>query len=90
LDQAKVPCGPINDLADVFADPQVRERQMTVKMPHPLAGSVRLVASPMKFSATPVQYRRSPPLLGEHTDEVLRELGLGDTEIAALRTANAI
>jgi crotonobetainyl-CoA:carnitine CoA-transferase CaiB-like acyl-CoA transferase len=90
LEQAKVPCGPINDLADVFSDPQVRERQMTVQMPHPLAGSVRLVASPMKFSATPVQYRRSPPLLGEHTDEVLRELGLGDGEIAALRVANAI
>ncbi|HWH81776.1 MAG TPA: CaiB/BaiF CoA-transferase family protein [Burkholderiaceae bacterium] len=90
LEAAKVPCGPINDLAEVFADPQVRERGMTVEMPHPLAGSVRLVASPMKLSATPVQYRRPPPLLGEHTDELLREFGLGDADIAALRTARAI
>jgi crotonobetainyl-CoA:carnitine CoA-transferase CaiB-like acyl-CoA transferase len=90
LEAAKVPCGPINDLADVFADPQVQAREMTVQMPHPLAGSVRLVASPMKFSDTPVQYRRPPPLLGEHTVELLREFGLGDAEIAALRGANAI
>ncbi|MES2102156.1 MAG: CaiB/BaiF CoA-transferase family protein [Pseudomonadota bacterium] len=90
LEAAKVPCGPINDLADVFADPHVQERGMTVQMPHPAAGSVRLVASPMKFSATPVQYRRPPPLLGEHTAELLREFGLGDAEIAALRDAKAI
>ncbi|MDE2093690.1 MAG: CoA transferase [Burkholderiales bacterium] len=90
LEAAKVPCGPINDLAEVFADPQVLERAMTVQMPHPLAGSVRLVASPMKFSATPVRYQRPPPLLGEHTDEVLLELGLTDAEITALRGARAI
>ncbi len=90
LEAAKVPCGPINDLAEVFADPQVLERAMTVQMPHPLAGSVRLVASPMKFSATPVRYQRPPPLLGEHTDEVLLELGLNDAEITALRGARAI
>jgi crotonobetainyl-CoA:carnitine CoA-transferase CaiB-like acyl-CoA transferase len=90
LEAAKVPCGPINDLADVFADPQVREREMTVQMPHPLAGSVRLVASPMKFSLTPVQYRRPPPLLGEHTDQVLREFGFDESEIASLRAAKAI
>jgi crotonobetainyl-CoA:carnitine CoA-transferase CaiB-like acyl-CoA transferase len=90
LEEAKVPCGPINDLADVFADPHVRARAMTVQMPHPLAGSVRLVASPMKFSATPVQYQRPPPLLGEHTAEVLRELGLDADEVAALRAAQAI
>ncbi|MEO8059572.1 MAG: CaiB/BaiF CoA-transferase family protein [Burkholderiales bacterium] len=90
LEAAKVPCGPINDLADVFADPQVRARDMTVEMPHPLSGSVRLVASPMKFSATPVQYRRPPPLLGEHTAQILAEFGLGDAEIAALRSARAI
>jgi crotonobetainyl-CoA:carnitine CoA-transferase CaiB-like acyl-CoA transferase len=76
LEAAKVPIGPINDLADVFADPHVQAREMTVRLPHPLAGEVNLVASPMKLSATPVQYRRPPPLLGEHTAEVLREFGI--------------
>ncbi len=90
LEAAKVPCGPINDLAEVFADPQVRSRGMTVEMPHPLAEQVRLVASPMKFSATPVQYRRPPPLLGEHTDEVLAEAGLSAEEVAALRAVGAV
>lgn len=90
LEAAKVPCGPINDLAEVFADPQVQARGMTVQMPHPLADTVRLVASPMKFSATPVQYRRPPPLLGEHTDEVLAEAGLGPAEISALREAGVL
>ena len=90
LEAAKVPCGPINDLAEVFADPQVRAREMTVEMPHPLAGPVRLVASPMKLSATPVRYRRAPPLLGADTDEVLREFGIGADDIAGLRKAQAI
>jgi crotonobetainyl-CoA:carnitine CoA-transferase CaiB-like acyl-CoA transferase len=90
LEAAKVPCGPINDLADVFADPQVQHRQMTVAMPHPLTDQLRLVASPMKFSATPVQYRRPPPLLGEHTTEVLAELGFAAGELAALKRAQAI
>jgi len=90
LEAAKVPCGPINDLADVFADPQVLAREMTVEMPHPLSGSVRLVASPMKFSATPVQYRRPPPLLGEHTEQILGEFGLTPAEVTALRAARAI
>jgi crotonobetainyl-CoA:carnitine CoA-transferase CaiB-like acyl-CoA transferase len=90
LEAAKVPCGPINDLAEVFADPQVRARGMTVELPHPLADQVRLVASPMKISATPVQYRRPPPLLGEHTDEVLHEAGLAGEEIEALRTAGVL
>jgi len=76
LEAAKVPSGPINDLAEVFADPQVLARGMTVRIPHPLTDELTLVASPMKFSATPVQYHRLPPLLGEHTDEVLREYGI--------------
>jgi crotonobetainyl-CoA:carnitine CoA-transferase CaiB-like acyl-CoA transferase len=90
LEAAKVPCGPINDLADVFADPQVRAREMTVDIPHPLAGAIRLVASPMKLSATPVQYRRPPPLLGSDTDAVLAEFGLDAEAIGALREARAI
>ena len=90
LEAAKVPCGPINNLQEVFADPHVVARGMTVQMQHALADDVRLVASPMKFSATPVQYRRAPPLLGEHTDEVLAEFGIGEARRAALRAKNAI
>ena len=90
LEAAKVPSGPINDLADVFADPQVQARGMAVELPHPLAGSVRLVASPIKLSATPVQYRNAPPLLGADTEAVLAEFGLRPEEIEALRTARAI
>jgi len=90
LEAAKVPCGAINHLGEVFADPHVQSRDMTVAMPHPLTDSLRLVASPMKLSATPVQYRRPPPLLGEHTNEVLRELGWSTDEIEALRNLGAI
>ncbi|MDQ6638857.1 MAG: CoA transferase [Pseudomonadota bacterium] len=90
LEAAKVPCGPINDLAEVFADPQVRERAMTVEMPHPLAGAVRLVASPIKLAATPVRYRLAPPLLGADTDAVLAEHGFDAAAIAALRKRGAI
>ena len=86
LEAAGVPCGPINDLAQVFADPQVRHRRMEVRAPHARAGEVRMVANPVKFSATPVAHDRPPPLLGEHTDEVLgRVLSLDAARIAALR-----
>ncbi len=85
LEAAKVPCGPINDLAEVFADPQVRARGMAVPVPHPLSDSLRLVANPIKLSATPVQVSRAPPLLGQHTDEVLTALGLDEAERARLR-----
>jgi crotonobetainyl-CoA:carnitine CoA-transferase CaiB-like acyl-CoA transferase len=90
LEAAQVPCGAINDLAEVFADPQVRARGMVVGMAHPLSDTLRLVASPLKLSETPVRYRRAPPLLGEHTDEVLIEAGLTTDEIAGLRRQGAI
>jgi crotonobetainyl-CoA:carnitine CoA-transferase CaiB-like acyl-CoA transferase len=90
LEAAKVPCGPINDLAEVFADPHVRSRNMTVELPHPLAEAVRLVASPIKLDATPVQYRRAPPLLGADTEAVLSELGVASEEIGALRQSGVI
>jgi crotonobetainyl-CoA:carnitine CoA-transferase CaiB-like acyl-CoA transferase len=90
LEAAKVPCGAINNLAEVFADPHVQSRGMTVSMPHPLTDALQLVASPMKLSATPVQYRLPPPLLGEHTDEVLREFGWSSGELAALRRNGVI
>jgi crotonobetainyl-CoA:carnitine CoA-transferase CaiB-like acyl-CoA transferase len=90
LEAAHVPCGAINDLAEVFADPQVRARGMTVDVPHPLSGTVSLVASPINLDATPVQVRRAPPLLGEHTDEVLREFGIATERRAALREQGVI
>ncbi len=90
LEAAKVPCGPINDLAEVFADPQVRARGMTAAMPHPHTDRLELVASPMKLSATPVQLRRAPPLLGQHTDEVLAEIGVTPAERARLRGLGVI
>jgi crotonobetainyl-CoA:carnitine CoA-transferase CaiB-like acyl-CoA transferase len=90
LEAAKVPCGAINDLAEVFADPQVQAREMVVSVPHPLTDSLRLVASPMKLSATPVQMRRAPPLLGQHTDEVLLELGVDGAERARLRALGVV
>ena len=88
-----VPAGPVNDLAQVFQDPQVRHRGMKIAVADPAAsgGSVPLIGNPIKFSATPVAYRRPPPRLGQHTDEVLTEiLGLGSSEIAALRAAKVI
>ncbi|MET1076790.1 MAG: CaiB/BaiF CoA-transferase family protein [Pseudomonas sp.] len=91
LEQAGVPCGPINDLAAVFADPQVLARGLRVEMPHPLGGSVPQVASPIRLSETPVQYRQPPPLLGEHTAEVLqRVLGLSAAELESLAASKVI
>ena len=91
LEAAGVPCGPINDLDQVFADPQVLHRGMRVKAPHPAAGEVAMVANPIKFSGTPIVHDRAPPLLGEHTEEVLTGmLGLSGEEVAALRAAGAI
>jgi crotonobetainyl-CoA:carnitine CoA-transferase CaiB-like acyl-CoA transferase len=91
LEQAGVPCGPINDLAQVFADPQVLARELAISLPHALAGSVPQVASPLRMSETPVEYRRAPPLLGEHTEEVLaRLLGLSTAEVAHLHSAGVV
>ena len=75
LDEAEIPCGPINNFEQVFSMPNVKEREMLVKMDHPTIGEFPLVGSPLKMSDTPVEYRLPPPLMGEHTEEVLRELG---------------
>jgi crotonobetainyl-CoA:carnitine CoA-transferase CaiB-like acyl-CoA transferase len=86
LGAAGVPCGPINDLAQVFADPQVVARGMALTLPHALAGSVPQVASPIRLSESPVEYRYAPPLLGEHTEQVLTEvLQLNAGDVAVLR-----
>jgi crotonobetainyl-CoA:carnitine CoA-transferase CaiB-like acyl-CoA transferase len=86
LEGAGVPCGPINDLSQVFSDPQVRHRGLQVKAPHPAAGEVTMVGNPIKFSRTGVEHNHAPPLLGEHTDEVLGSLlGLDEGAIGALR-----
>ena len=88
-----VPCGPVNDLAQVFDDPQVKHRDMVVELPHEADPRVNVpqIASPLKLSETPVRYHRSAPALGQHTEEVLREvLGLHENEIAALKNSGAI
>ncbi len=74
MEVAGVPCGPIQSIDQVFAHPQVKYRKIWQTIPHPVAGSSPTTASPMRFSATPIQYRRHAPLLGEHTQEVLKEL----------------
>jgi len=91
LDAAGVPNGPINDIAQVFAEPQVKARGVRIEVEHPVAGRLPMVASPMRFSGTPLEHKRPPPLLGEHTEEVLRELlGKGAEELARLRESGAI
>jgi crotonobetainyl-CoA:carnitine CoA-transferase CaiB-like acyl-CoA transferase len=93
LERANVPCSPVNNVAEVFADPQVLARGMKIAMPHALSGkgTVDLIGCPLKLSETPVQYRRAPPTLGEHTEDVLREvLELPASRIEALRAGGII
>ncbi|MFM2208364.1 MAG: CaiB/BaiF CoA transferase family protein [Burkholderiaceae bacterium] len=91
LEAAKVPCGAINNLAEVFADPHVRERGMVTQWQHPLAGDLNLVSSPIKLSATPVRTDHPPPLLGQHTHEVLSGvLGLSAAQIEQLQQQGVI
>lgn len=91
LEAVGVPCGPINSVAQVFADKQVAARSLAFTMTHPLGQTVPQVASPMRLSRTPVEYRRPPPLLGEHTEQVLRcLLGHGDARVNAWRQAGIV
>jgi crotonobetainyl-CoA:carnitine CoA-transferase CaiB-like acyl-CoA transferase len=86
-----VPCGPVNELHEVFADPQVRAREMLVHLPHPQRAAMPMLANPIRLSETPVQYRHRPPALGEHTDEVLAELpGYDAARRQALRERGVI
>ena len=91
LEQAKVPCGAINNFAEVFNDPQVRAREMVQTWTHPYSDQLELVASPLKLSRTPVQQKLAPPLLGQHTREVLSQvLQMSESEIAALQADQVI
>jgi crotonobetainyl-CoA:carnitine CoA-transferase CaiB-like acyl-CoA transferase len=71
-----VPCAPINTVPEVFAKAQIEHRRMLRKLPHPSAGDVPQVVSPLQFTQAPLAFERAPPLLGEHTDEILQELGI--------------
>lgn len=91
LDAMNVPCGPINDMSQVFDDPQLRHRQMLMEMPHPVVGAIPQIANPLKLSRTPVAYMRPPPVLGEHTEEILADmLGMDRQAIAELRARQVV
>ena len=90
LENAGVPCGPINDLADVFGDPQVNQRDMRLTVQHPSAGEIQQTGIPVKFSATPGAIDAPPPVLGEHSVEILRQLGYQSEEIRELEGRRVI
>ncbi len=90
FNKAGVPCGPINTVPEVFEDEQVKHRDMLVRIAHPAAGSVPQVASPMKFTEAPLEFDRPPPLVGQHTAEILRETGLDAGAIDALAAQGVI
>ncbi len=90
LDAAGVPCGPINTVPDVFADPQIQHRQMLRDLPHPLAGTVKQVVSPIRMQDSPLSFENPPPLLGQHTAEVLTALGITDEEQQSLAAKGVI
>jgi crotonobetainyl-CoA:carnitine CoA-transferase CaiB-like acyl-CoA transferase len=91
LEAANVPCGPINNISQVFADPQALARTLTISMAHEAAGPIDLVASPLRLTKTPPEYRSAPPILGQHTDEVLNGvLGLSPSDIKILRSQGVV
>ena len=91
LDEIGVPCGPINNMKEVFANEQVQARKLAISVPHDTAGTIKLVASPIRMSATPTEIRTAPPTLGQHTDEILREyLKLDSSAIEALHKQGVV
>lgn len=90
MERVGVPCGPINSVAEVFEEPQVKHRGMRFDLPHPSSGQVPQVKNPINFKDAHLRYERAPPLLGQHSDEILREIGLSDGEIADLRGSGVV
>ena len=93
LAERGVPCSPVKNIKEVFEDPQVQHRGMRIEMPHPQSSSstVPLIGNPIKMSATPVSYRQAPPVVGQHTDEILKELlGLSGGDLDDLRNRTII
>jgi len=88
--QADVPCGPVNDMEELFSDPAITERKMLLEIDHPTLGKIKQIGSAMRFSETDFRIRYYPPLLGEHTEEVLQGLGFSEHQIAKLRDNGAI
>lgn len=90
LRDARIPCGPVNTLLDILGDDQFLARKGLVEIDHPLVGKVSMLANPIRFSETPASYERHPPLLGEHTGEILKEIGYSPEEIAEIRAGGAV
>jgi crotonobetainyl-CoA:carnitine CoA-transferase CaiB-like acyl-CoA transferase len=90
LQGVNVPAGPINDLIDVFTDPQVLHRDMLLTIPHPTLGEVKQTGLPIKFSETPGGIDRHPPLLGEHNNEILTDIGYSDDDIKSFSETDVI
>ena len=90
MEAVGVPCGPINNIDEVFEIPQVKHRGMRMDLPHPTSGTVPSVANPIKLKEAPIEYRNAPPLLGADSDEILRGIGISDAEIARLREQGVV
>lgn len=90
LDKAGIPCGAVQSVAQAFESEQARARGLTVALEHPLAGTVKTVANPIKLSGTPIEYGSAPPMVGQHSRAVLTELGLGEDDIRALAEAGVV